>query len=72
MNNISYYVKKTIRQCWGLDENDSSRDIDMERVDRMRAFMYVCQWELGDPGWAETIKLWLNECGLEIKEQHYE
>jgi hypothetical protein len=45
-------VKRMIRQVLGLDETDTSRD---EEIDRM------------EPYWADTFEFWAKSCGLEVK-----
>ncbi len=69
MTEFSEKVKRTIRQCWGLKPDDTSRDKDLERVSSMRAFEYMCQWNFGDAIWAFDFWGWLDGCGFDVKEK---
>jgi hypothetical protein len=60
-------VKRMIRQVLGLDETDTSRDEEIDRMEPRKALRLCCQWELGDPYWADTFEFWAKSCGLEVK-----
>ena len=63
------YIKCKIRGTMGLDENDESRDTEIDTLRPRAALRAVSQWELGDPDWASQILGWAEACGLRIEDK---
>ena len=62
-------IMQDLRQrVYGLDENDTSRDTDIETITPLAAFESVSNWRLGN-GWGQEILWLLESCGLEVREK---
>ena len=59
---------ESMRQRLGLDEDDSSRDADIERMSPRQRLEMLCGWHLGHSDWARTFLSWAKDAGFEIKE----
>jgi hypothetical protein len=53
-----------MRQSLGLDENDTSRDAEIEAMTPMRRVELVVGWYLGDPKWAVRFRNFFENQGL--------
>ena len=65
----SEHTKQIVRQRWGLDDNDTSKDDAIDRLPPRDVFEHMCGWQFGDPSWAGTILGWLNACGYDVRER---
>lgn len=54
------YIMKKIRQRLGLDEEDKSRDTEINAMSSFEAFEEVLEWE-GFIGYARQIKGWIED-----------
>lgn len=62
------YIMKMLRQRLGLDEDDTSRDTELNTYSPSEAFEEVCNWE-GLINYASTIKHWIEGIyGFDIDE----
>lgn len=57
------YVEE-MRQRLGLDENDTSADVRLEKMHPMRRVRLLAGWYLGDPYWADTFKGYFESQGI--------
>jgi hypothetical protein len=64
---IPLHIKQVVRQRLGLEQNDQSRDADIDAMEPIRLLRHVCGWKLGDSYWAETFLGWARDCGYKIK-----
>jgi hypothetical protein len=56
-----------MRQRLGLEEDDASRDAQIEAMPPMERLKLVCGWHLGDPGWAGHFLDWARDAGFKIE-----
>jgi len=66
---LPHYILEKVRGALGLEEDDPSKDEQIERMSPKRILELCCQWELGDPSWASHFLSWAGEAGYEIKER---
>lgn len=59
-NRYSEDIMACIRQRFGLDEYDDSRDQEINELSPEEVFEYVCNWN-GLLGYAHMIKSWIRE-----------
>jgi len=52
----------------GLEETDTSRDEEIEKMTPERRLQLVCGWHLGDRSWAGTVIAWARDCGFKIEQ----
>ena len=57
-----------MRQRLGLEEDDTRRDDEIEKMSPRDRFRLLCGWHLGHPNWAHTILDWAKDAGLKISE----
>jgi len=57
------YVEE-MRQRLGLDENDKSKDLEIEEMEPLERVALIAGYELGDSSWAHTFKEWCESQGL--------
>lgn len=62
---VPEYIKEIVRQRWGLDAEDTSRDADIDNATPLKLFRAVCGWKLGHPDWADQMIGWAKDCGLQ-------
>lgn len=60
------YVLKKIRQRNGLDEQDTSRDAELNAMPPLQKLRDLMGWEMGSPGWADQFITWAKDCGIKI------
>ena len=60
MNKYPEHIMEILRQRLGLDEDDTSRDDEINIYTPSEAFEEVCNWE-GLLGYADTIKEWIED-----------
>ena len=64
------HIMMDLRQrVYNLDEDDTSRDADIETIAPLTAFKSVANWRLGN-GWGQEIIYMLESCNLEVKEKN--
>lgn len=59
-----------IRQCRGLDANDTSQDADIQQMSPLAQLRDISRWTFGDANWADEFLEWAKECGYEITDPH--
>jgi hypothetical protein len=59
-NKYPEYIMKKLRQREGLEEDDTSKDNELNQLSPSTAFSEVCDWE-GLQGYASTIKGWIED-----------
>lgn len=57
------YVEE-MRQRLGLEEDDTSKDAEIERMEPMERVELVTGWFLGGRGWADTFKGYCESQGV--------
>lgn len=69
------YIMETVRQNLGLEADDTSRDNEINEMERDEILDRVCEWE-GLIGYGDTIKSWIEDIwGIsldDIVQQHEE
>lgn len=63
---MAFHYIKEMRQRLGLEEDDTSRDAEIEDMTPIRRFNLLCGWYLGDIAWAQTIIDWQRDAGFTI------
>lgn len=70
-NNPNKYpenVMEYVRQRWGLEKYDTSRDEEINQLSPDEIFNYVCDWN-GLVGYAYTIKTWIADIyGIDLEQ----
>lgn len=61
------YLMRDIRQRLGLDENDTSRDTEIEAMTPEKKLRAVVGWHLGDEQWANDFINWAVALGVTIE-----
>jgi hypothetical protein len=68
-NKFPDYIMSTLRQRWGVEPTDDSKDNRINDLTPRKALRDVCGWHLGDPTWADTFLKWADACGFEVIEK---
>ena len=58
--NYPEYIMKKLRQRLGLEENDTSMDMEINMYTPNEAFEEVLLWE-GFVGWSGCFKMWIED-----------
>ena len=58
--NYPEYIMRKLRQRLGLEEDDTSRDTEINMYSPNEAFEEILIWE-GFIGWSEIIKSWIED-----------
>lgn len=67
-NKYSEYILKMLRQRRNLEEDDTSKDEELNKMSPSTAFAEVCSWE-GLNSYDHTIKGWIKDIyGFNIDE----
>lgn len=65
---IPEHLMKVLRQrMYDLEEDDKSKDYDIEAMPPAYLFEELLGWELGDRRWGTTILEWLDDLGLDVR-----
>lgn len=68
-NKYPEYILKTLRQRWDLDENDTSSDDELNKMDKDTAFRNVLNWKGFLGRWDIDIKNWIRDIyGVDLNE----
>lgn len=62
-NNLNRYpeeIMECVRQRWGLEKFDDSKDEEINQLSPDEVFDHVCNWN-GLLGYASTIKSWIRD-----------
>lgn len=62
-NNLNRYpeeIMECVRQRWGLEKFDDSKDEEINQLSPDEVFDHVCNWN-GLLGYASTIKYWIRD-----------
>lgn len=63
-----YYIMTAVRQNMGLDEHDTSRDDEIEKMSKEEILDRVCEWD-GLTGYGKFIKSWIEDIwGINLDE----
>lgn len=62
------HIMKKIRSAHGLDQDDSNRDDEFNKLSPNEKLKCIVGWEFGDEDWAEQILGWVEDCGYKIRE----
>lgn len=57
-NKYSEEIMECVRQRWGLERFDDSRDEEINQLSHDEVFGHVCNWN-GFLGYSDTIKTWI-------------
>jgi hypothetical protein len=59
------YIQE-MRQRLGLQPDDTSRDVDIEKMSPTKRLSLLTGWHLGYDGWEHTILNWVEDAGFKI------
>jgi hypothetical protein len=62
-HHIEPHVMCILRLRRGIDEDDTSEDEQIRKMAPHEIVRERTAWELGTPGWADTIAFWMEEYG---------
>lgn len=63
---IPDYLMKTLRECKGLKEDDTSRDTEINARSPEYNLELLCAWEFGDRAWADWFIRRMRDLGGKI------
>lgn len=67
MNKYPPYIMKHVRENLGLEENDSSRDKEINKMSKLEVLDKVATWN-GLIGYGYTISKWVQDIyGIELE-----
>lgn len=55
-----------MRQRLGLEEDDASRDPEIEKMSPTERLGLIAGWKLGYSGWEHTILDWVEDAGFKL------